>query len=208
MHAWPDAERVVLRLLALGEPGEAALGADGAEPLAAAGEQLVRVGLVADVEDEPVDAASEDVVQRDDELDRAERRAEVPAGLRAGRDDLVAELLAERAAGPRRVSRFRSSGESMPSSSRAIGSVYLLRETTKRASARSGSARGAERREQRERLGAGAPRRGGAPPPRPTSAGIVALPGRGVLAGALAERRGVAGEVEQVVGDLERERRA
>ena len=44
----------VLRLVALGEAGEAALGADGPEAVAAPGEQLVGVGLVPDVPDDAV----------------------------------------------------------------------------------------------------------------------------------------------------------
>jgi hypothetical protein len=45
------AERVVVGLAALGEPAEAPLLAQRADPVAAAGDDLVRVALVADVPD-------------------------------------------------------------------------------------------------------------------------------------------------------------
>jgi hypothetical protein len=90
------AEGVVPGLVALGEPGQAALGADAPERLAPAGEELVRVGLVADVPDQPVLRRGEHAVQRHVDLDRAERGAEVPAVAGAGVHDLLAELLAER----------------------------------------------------------------------------------------------------------------
>ncbi len=48
------AERVVFALGALGEAGEAAALAQGADAVAAAGQDLVRIGLVADVPDQPV----------------------------------------------------------------------------------------------------------------------------------------------------------
>ena len=57
-----------------GKRREAALLLDGVELVAAAGEHLVRIGLVADVPDEAVARRVEDVVQRDGELDRAEAR--------------------------------------------------------------------------------------------------------------------------------------
>ena len=76
------AERVVLAFLA-------ARKARGAAPLAqlrhlraAPGQDLVRVRLVADVPDDAVARRVEDVVQRDRQLDGAEVRREVAAGLR------------------------------------------------------------------------------------------------------------------------------
>ena len=72
---------VVLALGAQHEAVEAAGLADGVELLAAAGEDLVDVGLVADVEDDLVLGRIEDGVQGEGELDDAEIGAEVAAGL-------------------------------------------------------------------------------------------------------------------------------
>ncbi len=89
------AEGVVLRLVPLGEAGQPPLGADGAEPVAPAGQQLVGVGLVADVPDQLVGGRREDVVERDVELHRPQGGAEVAAVGGAGLDDLLADLGAE-----------------------------------------------------------------------------------------------------------------
>ena len=77
------AERVVGALRPAGEAGEPAGLAQGADAGAAAGQDLVRVGLVADVPDQPVPGRVEHVVQRHRELDHAQPGAEVPA---RGRD--------------------------------------------------------------------------------------------------------------------------
>ena len=75
-----------------GPPALAQLG----HRLAPAGQDLVRVGLVADVPHDAVVRRVEDVVQRDRELDRAEVRRQVAAGLR---DRLRAGTRAARARG-------------------------------------------------------------------------------------------------------------
>ena len=74
------AERIVFAFGALGEAGQAAALAQRADAVAAAGENLVRIGLVADVPDQAIVRRVEHVVQRDRELDHAEPGAEVPAG--------------------------------------------------------------------------------------------------------------------------------
>ena len=51
------AERVVFALRALGETGEAAALSQGADAVAPAGQDLVRIGLVTDVPDQAVLAA-------------------------------------------------------------------------------------------------------------------------------------------------------
>ena len=79
-----DAERVVLAFEATRERREAALVLDGLQPLAATGQQLVRVGLVTDVPDQAVVRRVENVVQRDREFDRAETGGEVTAHLADG----------------------------------------------------------------------------------------------------------------------------
>jgi hypothetical protein len=55
----------------------------------------VRIGLVADVPDQPVARRVEHVVQRHGELDHAQPGAEMAAGDRNGRDRLLAQLVGE-----------------------------------------------------------------------------------------------------------------
>src|SRR6185312_12457252 len=62
---------------------------------ATTGDDLVRIGLMADVPDQPVTRCVEDVVQRHCELDHAQTRAEVAAGYRHGRDRLLAQFVGE-----------------------------------------------------------------------------------------------------------------
>ncbi len=69
------AEGIVGRLAALGEAREPVLLAQGADPVAAAGEDLVRVALVPDVPDQLVARRVEHGVQRDRQLHDAEPRA-------------------------------------------------------------------------------------------------------------------------------------
>ena len=87
------AERVVFALGALGEAGQAAARAQGADAVAAAGQDLVRIGLVADVPDQPVAGRIEHVVQRNRQLDHAKAGAEMAAGHRDGIDRLLAQLV-------------------------------------------------------------------------------------------------------------------
>ena len=72
---------------------EAVVLADRAEPVAAAGQDLVRVGLVADVPEDLVARRVEQAVERDRELAGAEVRAEVAADLADRVDDQLADLL-------------------------------------------------------------------------------------------------------------------
>ena len=60
-----------------------------------AGKHLVDVALVADVEDELVLRRVEDAMQRDGQLDHAEVRSEMAAGLREDFDQLIAHFLRE-----------------------------------------------------------------------------------------------------------------
>ncbi len=89
------AERVVLALGALGEAGQAAALTQRADTVAPAGEDLVRIGLVADVPDQLVVRRIEDVMQRHRQLDHAQAGAEMAAGLGDGVDHLVAQLVGE-----------------------------------------------------------------------------------------------------------------
>src|SRR6476619_2870334 len=76
------AKRVVFAFAAPGEAGKSAGLAKRADAVARAGEDLVRVSLVADVPHEAVARCVEDVMQRDGQLDHAEAGAEVSAGHR------------------------------------------------------------------------------------------------------------------------------
>ncbi|MDT4868863.1 hypothetical protein FQZ97_1038520 [compost metagenome] len=75
------AEGVVFAFLAARKTADAALLAQAVHALAAAGEDLVRVGLVAHVPDQAVLGGVEHVVQRHGEFHRAQVGAEVAAGL-------------------------------------------------------------------------------------------------------------------------------
>ena len=87
------AERVVFAFGALGEAGQPAALAQRADAVAPAGQDLVRIGLVADVPDELVARRVEHVVQRDRQLDHAEAGAEMAAGDRDRVDGLLAQLV-------------------------------------------------------------------------------------------------------------------
>ena len=89
------AERVVFALGTLGEARQAAALAKGANAVAAPGENLMRIGLMADVPDQPVGGRVEQIMQRDSELDHAEPRAEMAAGHRDGADRFLPELVGE-----------------------------------------------------------------------------------------------------------------
>ena len=79
--AVPGAVGIVRALGARGEAAETAGLADGGEAIAAAGEELVRVGLVADVPDDLVLGRVVDVVEGDGQLDDAEVGGEMAADL-------------------------------------------------------------------------------------------------------------------------------
>ncbi len=74
------AEAIVFAFRAFGEAGQAAAGTYRPDPVAAAGENLVRVGLVADIPDQLVVRGIEDVVKRDGQFDDAKARAEMATG--------------------------------------------------------------------------------------------------------------------------------
>jgi hypothetical protein len=90
------AEGVVLALAPVEETAGAAGLAELAEELAAAaGEELVHVALVGDVEDELIVGRREDAMQRESELDHAEIGADVAAVLCRDGNELVADFLGE-----------------------------------------------------------------------------------------------------------------
>ncbi len=89
------AERVVFAFGALGEAGQAAALPQRANAVAPAGENFVRIGLVADIPDQPVRRRIEDIMQRDCQLDNAEPCTEMPAGLGDGVDSFGPQLVGE-----------------------------------------------------------------------------------------------------------------
>ena len=89
------AERVVFGFAAFGEARQPAAGAQRADAVAAAGEDLVRIGLVADIPDQPVFGGVEHIVQRDSELDDAEAGAEVATGGADGIDQFGAQFIGD-----------------------------------------------------------------------------------------------------------------
>ena len=89
------AERVVLALGALGEARQAAALAQRTDTVAPAGEDLVRIGLVADIPDQRVAGRIEHVMDRGGQLDHAEPRAEMAAGHAHRGDHLGPQLVGE-----------------------------------------------------------------------------------------------------------------
>ena len=69
------AERVVFALAAFGESGQAAARAQRADAVAPAGQNLMRIGLVADIPDQTVARRVEDVMQSDRQFDDTQTRA-------------------------------------------------------------------------------------------------------------------------------------
>src|SRR3546814_11963690 len=65
------AERVIVALAALGEARKAAAGPQGPDPVAAPGDDLVRIALVADVPHDLVARRVEHIMQRGGQLDDA-----------------------------------------------------------------------------------------------------------------------------------------
>ena len=131
------AEGVVLALVAAREARDAAELAQRRHPVLAAGEHLVRIGLVADVPDEAVVRRVEDVVQRDRQLDRAEVRREVAAGLRHRLDDELAQLGGELLAARGATAGARRPGRGSCRGAWSWSLVQYSRATTRSASSRS-----------------------------------------------------------------------
>ena len=106
--------------------------AQRAEAVLAARDDLVDVGLVPGVPDDPVARRVEDPVQREGDLDDAEARAEVPTGARDRVDEEVADLRGEdgqlaAASGFRSRDPGRSPAGSTSSPRRPRGTRRVLR---------------------------------------------------------------------------------
>ncbi len=90
-----DVEGVVFALAASRKGGDAVLLAQAGHAFAATGEDLVRVGLVADVPDQTIVGRVEDVVQGDGQLDDAQAGTEMPAGLANRVEQLLAQFVGQ-----------------------------------------------------------------------------------------------------------------
>src|SRR5205814_9657241 len=88
-------ERVIFALDAPGEAAQPPALAQRADAVAPAGDDLVRIGLMADVPDQFVARRVEHIMKRDRQLDHTERRAQMPAGYRHRRNDFLAKLVGE-----------------------------------------------------------------------------------------------------------------
>src|SRR5579884_4155800 len=87
------AEAVVFAFRPLGETRQSAALPYGADAVASAGQDLVRIGLVTDIPDHFVLRRVEHVVQRDRQLDDTETRTEMAAGYCDSADRLRAEFV-------------------------------------------------------------------------------------------------------------------
>ncbi|MNE32094.1 hypothetical protein D3C80_1256890 [compost metagenome] len=90
-----DAEGVVLALGTAREGGDAVLLAQAAHRLAATGEDLVRIGLMADVPHQTVVGCVEDVMQGDRQLDNAQAGTEMSASLAYRIEQLLAQFIGQ-----------------------------------------------------------------------------------------------------------------
>ena len=88
-------ECVVFAFRALGETAQASALPQRADPIAPSGQDLVRVGLVADVPDDAIGRRVEHVVERHRQFDDAEARAQMPAGHRDRADRLGAQFVGD-----------------------------------------------------------------------------------------------------------------
>src|SRR5260370_42669763 len=87
------AERVIFALGALGEARQAAALADRADTVAAAGQDFVRIALVADVPNQAVAGRIEDMMQRNRQLHHAEAGAKMPPRLGYRVAEIVSQLI-------------------------------------------------------------------------------------------------------------------
>ena len=87
------AERVVFALRPLGEARQPAALPQCPDAVAPPGQDLVRIGLMADVPDQPVRRRVEHVVQRHRQLHHAKPRPQMPARHRNRVDRLRAQLV-------------------------------------------------------------------------------------------------------------------
>ena len=87
------AERVVDAFRPLGEARKPAPFAQGANAVAASGQNFVRIGLMPDIPDNPVFRRVENMVQGHGQLHYPKPRAQMPAGFRHSRNGFVAQFV-------------------------------------------------------------------------------------------------------------------
>jgi hypothetical protein len=95
-------ERVVFALRPLGEAGEPAALAQRPDARAPASQDLVRVGLVSDIPDQPVPWRIEHIVQGHGQFDHTQPRAQMAARHRNRADRFGTQLVREGAQLPLR----------------------------------------------------------------------------------------------------------
>ena len=88
-------ERVIFAFGALGETGQASALAQGPDPVAPAGEDLVWIGLVPHIPDQPVPRSIEHMMQRDRQFHDPEASPKVPTGDRDCTNRLGAQLVGQ-----------------------------------------------------------------------------------------------------------------
>ena len=91
----PDPERVVDALLAGRERREPAMLLDGAQLVAPARQDLVRVGLMSDVPDQSIVRRVEHIMQRNRQFDGAEAGGEMAAHLAHRVDEIPAKFVGQ-----------------------------------------------------------------------------------------------------------------
>ena len=128
---WPTPKVSYSLSLAGGKRREALVLLDGVQPLAPAGQHLVRVGLVPHVPDQPVVRGIEHVMQRNREFDGAQSRGKMPASGADAVDQELAQLLRQRrsvwppaGAADQPVFQWTRAGDSWSDGALIYGSLY------------------------------------------------------------------------------------
>src|SRR5215468_3045637 len=88
-----SAERIVFTFGALGETGQSATLPKRADAFTTVGQNLMWIGLMSDIPDQPVGRRVKDVVQRHSELYNTEARAEVTASDGDGVDGFTTQFV-------------------------------------------------------------------------------------------------------------------
>jgi len=87
-----DAKGIVGALAAFGETADSPILADAVKSLTPAGDDLVGVGLMADIPDDLVLRGIQDMMEGEGQFDHAERWGKVAPGLAGGLNNIVADL--------------------------------------------------------------------------------------------------------------------
>jgi hypothetical protein len=93
VEEWPAPKSGHTRFRALGEAGKPAFLPQRADAVAASCQDLVRIALVANVEDQPVMRGFEHLVDGNRQFDHAETGSQMPAGARHRVDHLGTQFL-------------------------------------------------------------------------------------------------------------------